>query len=389
MAALFPNEDAMTIAIVGVGETDYRWKDPRPVAALALDATRRALDDAGLTGPDVDGFVVEAMTMGEQAPADEIAQRLGVRNRTFSTSLGIAGSGTVGAPILAELAIEAGLADVVVSYYGISLSAVRAARTPTTPETPPRPPSRCPSATTARPCTSPPPRPGTSTSSASRRSSWERSLSTREAPGGRRTHCGEIRCRWRTTWPTGRGRPFAQARLLPRQRWRGGLRHDQPRTGSTPPPAAGGAGRGRLRVQAGHAGAVLQPEREPATTAAISGPLAFKRAGLSPADVDVAEIYDCFTISALLQLEDLGFAPRGEGASFAATGALRPGGSLPMNTHGGLLSQSYVVGGNHVVEAVRQLRGERGEAQVPGAEVALVAGLGAPEHSTLILTVDR
>ena len=61
--------------------------------------------------------------MGEQAPTDEIAHRLGVRNRTFSTSLGIAGSGTVGAPIMAELAIEAGLADVVVSYYGINLSA--------------------------------------------------------------------------------------------------------------------------------------------------------------------------------------------------------------------------------------------------------------------------
>src|SRR5207342_1513262 len=103
---LDPKEDAMTIAIVGVGETDYQWADPRPVAALALDATRRALDDAGLSGQDVDGFVIEAMTMGEQAPADEIAQRLGVRNRGFSTSLGIAGSGTVGAPIMAQLAIE-------------------------------------------------------------------------------------------------------------------------------------------------------------------------------------------------------------------------------------------------------------------------------------------
>ena len=125
------------------------------------------------------------------------------------------------------------------------------------------------------------------------------------------------------------------------------------------------------------------------TAGTISGPLAFKRAGLSPADVDVAEIYDCSTISMLLQLEDVGFAAKGEGAAFAASGAIGPGGSLPVNTHGGLLSQSYTVGANHIVEAVRQLRGERGDAQVPGAEVALVAGLGAPEHSTLLLTVDR
>ena len=60
-----------------------------------------------------------------------------------------------------------------------------------------------------------------------------------------------------------------------------------------------------------------------------------------------------------------------------------------MNTHGGCCRQSYLVGANHVVEGVRQLRGDRGEAQVEGAEVALVAGLGAPEHATLLLTVDR
>jgi acetyl-CoA acetyltransferase len=110
---------------------------------------------------------------------------------------------------------------------------------------------------------------------------------------------------------------------------------------------------------------------------------------MTAADVDVAEIYDCFSISMLLQLEDLGFAEKGAGARFAASGAIGPGGELPVNTHGGLLCQSYLVGGNHVVEAVRQLRGDRGEAQDEGAEVALVAGLGAPEHATLLLTKDR
>jgi acetyl-CoA acetyltransferase len=66
-----------------------------------------------------------------------------------------------------------------------------------------------------------------------------------------------------------------------------------------------------------------------------------------------------------------------------------PDGSLPVNTHGGLLSHSFTVGASHVVEAVRQLRGERGDAQIAGAEVALVAGLGAQDHASAILTADR
>jgi acetyl-CoA acetyltransferase len=125
------------------------------------------------------------------------------------------------------------------------------------------------------------------------------------------------------------------------------------------------------------------------TAAVESGRDAYRRAGVVPADIDVAEIYDCSTLSMLLQLEDLDLAPRGGGAALAAEGAFDPGGPLPVNTHGGLLWQSYSVGAGHIVEAVRQLRGERGTAQVDGAEVALVCGLGAPEHATAILTVDR
>jgi acetyl-CoA acetyltransferase len=125
------------------------------------------------------------------------------------------------------------------------------------------------------------------------------------------------------------------------------------------------------------------------TAAISSGRRAFADAGLGPADVGYAEIYDCFTISMLLQLEDLGFAAKGEGGAFAASGALGPSGSLPTNTHGGLLCQSYMMAASHVVEAVRQIRGERGSGQIDRTDVGLVAGLGAPKHSTLILTKDR
>lgn len=110
----------------------------------------------------------------------------------------------------------------------------------------------------------------------------------------------------------------------------------------------------------------------------------WNKAGLGPEDVDVAQIYDCFTISVLLQLEAFGFCARGEGGPFAASGALRPGGALPINTGGGHLSEGYIHGMNHVVEAVRQLRGES-TGQVPDAETCLVTGGPLPTGTSVLL----
>ncbi len=107
------------------------------------------------------------------------------------------------------------------------------------------------------------------------------------------------------------------------------------------------------------------------TAAARMAPRLFEMAGVGPADIDVAELYDCFTYSVVVQLEDYGFCAKGDGGPFAASGALARGGALPVNTHGGFLSEGYVHGLNHVCEAVSQLRGEAGSRQVEGAEVAL------------------
>jgi acetyl-CoA acetyltransferase len=112
--------------------------------------------------------------------------------------------------------------------------------------------------------------------------------------------------------------------------------------------------------------------------ASVSGPLAFQRAGLTPAEIDVCELYDAFTSMLLITLEDLGFCGKGEAGSFVAEGRLRLGGSLPTNTDGGGLSACHPGqrGLFLLVEAVRQLRGECGPRQVAGAETACVSGTG-------------
>jgi acetyl-CoA acetyltransferase len=97
-------------------------------------------------------------------------------------------------------------------------------------------------------------------------------------------------------------------------------------------------------------------------------------AEVGPADVDVAELYDHFTPMVLMQLEDYGFCPIGESGAFVDAGNIRfPSGSLPVNTHGGNLSEAYIIGMTHVKEAVEQLRGTAVN-QVRGAEIALVTG---------------
>jgi len=134
------------------------------------------------------------------------------------------------------------------------------------------------------------------------------------------------------------------------------------------------------------------PGGEPAETltsgAVLAGATALRMAGVEPRDVDVCELYDCYTFTVLVTLEDYGFCAKGESGPFVAAGHTAPGGSLPVNTGGGQLSSSYMWGMTPLAEAVLQARGEAGDRQVARRDVVLVSGNGGllSTHSTLVLS---
>jgi Acetyl-CoA acetyltransferase len=127
------------------------------------------------------------------------------------------------------------------------------------------------------------------------------------------------------------------------------------------------------------------------TPARISGAAAFAQSGLTPSDVDVAELYDSFTYTVLATLEDLGFCAKGEGGAFVSGQRTAPGGDFPLNTSGGGLSYTHpgMFGMFLLIEAVRQLRGECGPRQVSGAQVALVNGMGGYLSSAATAVLGR
>ena len=124
------------------------------------------------------------------------------------------------------------------------------------------------------------------------------------------------------------------------------------------------------------------------TPAVRSGPMAMAMAGIGVEDVDIAELYDCYTFTVLVTLEDYGFCPKGEGGAFVADGSLAPGGKLACNTGGGQLSSYYMWGMTPLSEAILQARGAGGERQAPRNDVILVSGNGGilEHHGTLILS---
>jgi acetyl-CoA acetyltransferase len=376
-----------SVAIAGIGETEFARRLDRSFDELVMEASRRAIADAGLRPSDIDGFV----PVYGGPPADDVAAALGATRRFTAGSGCTPGAGSVGSILTARLAIEAGLADAVLVYYGFNGSR------PGGPyafhaEDPVKAALEMPFGWYGQPVYF---------AAWAQRYCYEYGVKPDDfAPIALAARA------WAGLTPGAqKSDPITAADYLRSPMISTPLRAldcclisdgaaafvvtslERARNLRQPPAVVAGLGVASLDVTL--TSIFTQKPSVLSMGSTLSGPMAYQEAGVGPADIDLAEIYDCFSITMVLQLEDLGFCPRGEGFAFAAGGRIGPGGSFPINTHGGHLSYAYMPGMNHVVEATRQLRGQRGAAQVADAEVALVAALGGNDHATVILTKDR
>lgn len=362
-----------TAAIVGVAESNLGIVGPG-VSSLDLvgQAAVRALADAGLTMRDVDGLFTHSAFFG--LPVITTAEYLGIRPRYFDgTATG--GSSFVGHLWHAVAAIEAGLCDVALIVYGstqrsagggLVSSGGNLNRSWETPYSP-RMPATAYALAAARHMHEFGTTPEHLAEVAVAARKWaqlnpvafERDELTIEDVMTSRVVSSPLRVRDCCLVTDGGGAVVvtsaARAKDLPK-----------------PPAYILGVG------DASHHFSISQMPDLTTTAAVESGRRAFDIAGVRPSEIDLAQLYDAFTINTILFLEDLGFCAKGEGGSFVADGGIAPGGRLPVNTNGGGLSYGHpgMYGIFTIIEAVRQLRGEAGARQVAKHNLAVAHGNG-------------
>jgi acetyl-CoA acetyltransferase len=367
-------------AIVGIGESDYcrRPGSGKTVFELLLDTSLRALRDAGLQPTDIDGIVAPPAW----ATPEELASALGLRDVRFACQPVGGGATSVGALLYAAMAVTSGTASCVLCPVGWNgYSGFRVRNVDEAPNMSAKHNVRdyyVPFGAVAPP-------------------QWYPLIANRYAHehGLPAEAMGQVAVTTRAHAQLNdkalmRGRPLTMDDYLA-----------SPMI-STPYRLLDCC----LETDASAAVIVTSAERARSLrqpVVAISGvaeghpwpgedltnrpdllhvgltdaaPRAYDMAGIGPDDADFAQIYDCFTFEVIHQLEDAMFCKRGEGPGFVLDGHTALGGRLPVNTHGGLLSQAHAMGMNHVVEAVRQLRHQAGPAQVDGAAVGVVTGWG-------------
>lgn len=357
-------------AVIGVGQAGLGEAPGFSPLEIMAGAVRAALDDAGLELGDVDGLFTASSS--HAMPSLSVAEYLGIEPR-FSNGSMIGGSSFVAHALNAAMALDAGLCDVALICYG-SNQRTAGGRLVTMSE--PQPYEAI----------YKPRYPISAYALAAARHMHDY--------GTTREQLAEVAVAARG-WARLNPEAFARdpltiedvlgARMISDPLTKldcclvtdgGGAlimtRADRAKDGAKPPAYLLGGGIAHFHRQ------ISQMPDLTVSAASASGPLAYEMAGIEVKDVDVAELYDAFTINTILFLEDLGFCRKGEGGAFVADGGIAPGGRLPVNTNGGGLSCVHpgMYGIYTVIEAVRQLRGEGGERQVEGAEIALAHGNG-------------
>jgi acetyl-CoA acetyltransferase len=390
-------------AIVGIGRTRYYGRgqsSDRSEYELAYEAIFDALADAGLQVDDIDGFAMYSGGLDTSL----VAQTLGIPEVRFTATVTGGGGGSAGSVGLASAAIVSGMAEVVVSVMSLQQANHRlgAALAPGDGSGP-----YAAAATSASDFTAPSGllSPGQGFALMAMRHMYQY--------GTTREHFAEVAISARRNAAT---RPTALKReaLTLEDYFEGRMISDPmclfdfclESEGAVAVITTSSARAATLRQKpayilgaaqggAGRWGQAIKWLNMPDEYFTSSGHQTVARqlyamAGITPQDVDVALIYDHFTPMVLMQLEDYGFCARGESGPFVADGAIRwPNGSIPVNTHGGNLSEAYILGMTHIYEAVEQLRGTAVN-QVAGAEVALVTGGPAPiPVSGLVLSGAR
>ncbi|MBI0382852.1 lipid-transfer protein [Streptomyces sp. NEAU-174] len=384
MSARKPDTLGGRAAIVGIGATEFSKDSGRSELKLAVEAVQAALDDAGLAPADVDGLVTFTM---DTSPEITVAQACGIGDLTFFSRVHYGGGAACATVQQAALAVATGVAEVVVCYRAFNERSGRRFGSGVQ--------HREPSAEGAALGWSLPfglLTPASWVAMAAQRYLYAYGL-TPEVFG----HVAVTDRRHAATNPAAyfHGKPITLAehaasrwiveplRLLDCcQETDGGQAivvtsveraRDLPRPPAVITAAAQGAGRGQEQMTSFYRDDLTGlPEM-----GVVAGQL-WRGSGLTPADIDVAILYDHFTPFVLMQLEEFGFCGRGEAAGFVAEDA------LPLNTHGGQLGEAYLHGMNGIAEAVRQIRGSSVN-QVPGAARTLVtAGTGVPTSGLLL-----
>jgi len=363
------------IALVGVAESDLGKVPHKTAIQLAAEASREALEDAGLKKSDVDGlFTFGFGRMG----AVQFGEYLQIQPR-YSDSSFMGGSTPVAFVAHAAAAISAGLCSVALVAYGSTQASDGARRFGGQPEDP-----RLPGSQYERPFGLPLPL-GPYALAATRHMAVYGTTSEQLAEIAVATR------RWAQLNPVAMMRePITIQDVLNSRLIASPLRlldcclvtdgggavvlTTRERARDLKKPAVVILGAAETHTHQ----IISQMPDLTVTGAALTGPRAFQMAGIRHEDIDVAEIYDSFTITVLLTLEDLGFCKKGEGGAFVVGQRTAPGGDFPLNTQGGGLSYCHpgVFGIFTLIEGVRQLRGECGPRQVRNARVALCHGTG-------------